>query len=390
MKPQCSPGLLRPGPRSRARDCILALAFLILSAAPVHAQSVRVLIAAHQLQTVVASEGGVVVRAADAPSGAPLLEPEITTVMDVRPQAAGLLLAGAVSAGDKVWVAPLLDSPLVVDGRTYRGAVWIERDADGTLDVINELDLEQYLYGVVGVEMDPTWPEVALQAQAIASRSYAVARAALHTYPDYDVKAGELDQAYGGVNAESQGAVDAVESTRGVVLTYRYRVINAYYSSCDGGYTADGSELSDPQPYLHAQPDPYAAESPHLSWAADVPMASFARAFQEQVGDVGDITAVTAGPADASGRLISVTVVGTTGSRSIPAPIFRQLAGRHLVKSTRIASLSIQGDSIEVRGSGFGHGVGMSQWGAKDMADQGLGITAILSFYYRGAMLSKI
>jgi stage II sporulation protein D len=363
---------------------------MILNAGPAHAQSVRVLLAAHQLQTVVASEGGVVVRAADASAGAPLLQPEITTVLDVRPQVGGLLLAGAVTTGERVWVAPLLDSPLVVDGRTYRGDVWIERDADGTLDVINELDLEQYLYGVVGAEMDPTWPEVALQAQAIASRSYAVARAALHAYPDYDVKAGELDQAYGGVNAESQGAVDAVESTHGVVLMYRYRVIKAYYSSCDGGFTDDGSELSDPQPYLRAQPDPYAAESPHLSWSAQVPLAAFARAFGEQVGDIGDITAVTPGPADASGRLISVTVTGTTGSRDIPGPLFRQLAGRHVVKSTRIASLGVQGDEIEVRGSGFGHGVGMSQWGAKDMADQGLGITAILSFYYRGAMLSKL
>jgi stage II sporulation protein D len=363
---------------------------LILCKTPAHAQTVRVLLAAHQLQTVVASEGGLVVRAADAPSGAPLLQPEITTVLDVRPQAAGLLLAGAVSAGSRVWIAPLLDSPLVVDGRTYRGDVWIERDADGTLDVINELDLEQYLYGVVGAEMDPLWPQVALQAQAIASRSYAMARTAMHAYPGYDVKAGELDQAYGGVNMESQGAVDAVESTHGVVLMYRYRIINAYYSSCDGGYTDDGAQLSDPQPYLRAQPDPYAAESPHLSWSAQIPIASFARGFREQVGDVGDITGVSPGPADASGRLISVTVTGTSGSRDIPGTLFRQLAGRHLVKSTRIATLVLQGDEIDVRGSGFGHGVGMSQWGAKDMADQGLGITAILSFYYRGAMLSKI
>lgn len=363
---------------------------MMLPAARAQAQNVRVLLASHQLQTIVASEGGLVVRAADAPSGAPLLEPEITTVLDVRPQAAGLLLAGAVSAGDRVWIAPLLDAPLVVDGRTYRGDVRIERDQDGTLDVINELDLEQYLYGVVGAEMDPTWPEVALQAQAIASRSYAVARAALHAYPGYDVKAGEFDQAYGGVNAESQGAVDAVESTHGVVLMYQYHVIKAYYSSCDGGYTADGAELSDPQPYLRAEPDPYAGESPHLSWSAQVPLAPFVQALREQVGDVGDITSVGPGPADASGRLISVTIVGTAGSRSIPGPLFRQLAGRHLVKSTRIAALGLQNDVIDVRGSGFGHGVGMSQWGAKDMADRGLGITAILSFYYRGAMLSKM
>ena len=367
----------------------IAACIALLASRPGCAQTIRVQIAAHQLQTIVASESGVVVRSPEG-GNAPLLEPEITTVLDVRPGTGGLLLAGAVNTGSRVLAEPLMDSPLVVDGRTYRGKVWIVRDDDGTLEVIDELDLEQYLYGVVGVEMDPAWPQVALQAQAIASRSYAVARAALHEYPGYDIKAGELDQAYGGVNAETQSSVDAVESTRGVILVYQYHVVKAYYSSCDGGYTADGDNLADPEPYLRAHPDPYAGESPHLSWSARVPLASFAQAFREQVADIGDIAGVTAGPADASGRLISVTVSGTGGVRTITGPQFRQLAGRHLVKSTRIASLALDGDAIVVKGSGFGHGVGMSQWGAKDMADQGLGINAILSFYYQGAMLSKI
>lgn len=363
---------------------------ILLSAAPAPAQSIRVLLAAHQLQTVVSSDGGLVVRNEDPAASAPLFAPEITTTLDVRPQAAGLLLAGTVATGPAVLVTPLLDAPVQVDGRAYRGAVWLALDQDGTLDVINELDLEQYLYGVVGAEMDQTWPQNALAAQAIASRSYAVARAALHQYPGFDILAGEQDQAYGGVGAESQASVDAVESTRGVVLVYRYRVIKAYYSSCDGGYTADGANLSDPEPYLQAEPDPYASESPHLAWVASVPLASFAQAFRDQVADIGDITAISPGPADPSGRLTSVTVVGTAGTQTIAAQMFRQLAGRHAVKSTRIASLALDGDTIAVRGSGFGHGVGMSQWGAKGMADHGLGIYAILSFYYRGTILSKI
>jgi stage II sporulation protein D len=368
---------------------ICALGALLAAPRDAQAQQIRVLLVAHQLQTVIASEGGLVVRAVDS-GPAPLLQPEITTVVDVRPGAGGLVLAGAVPAGSSVIVEPLLNNPLVVDGRTYRGRIVVTELSDATIEVIDELELEQYLYGVVSAEMDPAWPEVALQAQAIASRSYAVARGALHEHPDYDVQAGEQDQAYGGVNAETQSGVDAVESTRAVVLVYQYHVIKAYYSSCDGGYTADGSELSDPEPYLRAQPDPYAAESPHLSWSAAVPVAAFERSLVEQVGDLGDVTSVSPGPADASGRLTAVTINGTAGSRVIPATLFRRLAGRHLVKSTRITSLSLDGDEILVKGSGFGHGVGMSQWGAKDMADQGLGITAILSFYYRGAMLSRL
>ena len=174
------------------------------------------------------------------------------------------------------------------------------------------------------------------------------------------------------------------------MLVYQYHVIAAYYSSCDGGYTADGSELSDPEPYLQARPDPYASESPHLAWSTTIPLADFARAFREQVGDIGDITSIVPERADVSGRLTSIAVTGSTGSIKIGGVQFRRIAGRRLVKSTRIASLGIEGESIVVRGSGFGHGVGLSQWGAKGMADQGLGIYAILGFYYRGAMLSKI
>ncbi|MBV8171338.1 MAG: SpoIID/LytB domain-containing protein [Candidatus Eremiobacteraeota bacterium] len=371
-----------------ASSALIGISQFVPSA--VSAQPIRVLLVSHQLQTVIASEGGVVVRAPES-GPAPLLQPEITTVLDVRPGTGGLMLAGAVPAGPSVIVDPLIDtSPLVVDGRTYRGRILVSEASDATLEVVDQLDMEQYLYGVVGAEMDPAWPEVALQAQAIASRSYAAARYALHEHPDYDVQAGEQDQAYGGVNAETQSAVDAVESTRDVILVYQYRVVKAYYSSCDGGYTADGSELSDPEPYLRAQPDPYAAESPHLSWSAAVPVSAFQRAFAEQVADVGDITSVSPGPADPSGRLATVTVTGTAGRRTIPGTLFRRLAGRHLVKSTRIASLSLDGDVIDVKGSGFGHGVGMSQWGAKDMADQGMGINAILSFYYRGTMLSRL
>lgn len=376
-------------PAAPIASALACLAMLHVSTAA-HAATIRVLLASHQLQTVVASEGGLVIRSEGEAAGAPLFQPEITTVMDVRPQAGGLLLANAVTAGTRVWVAPLLDAPINVDGRPYRGALWVTRDDDGTLYIVNEVDLEQYLYGVVGAEMDQSWPIVALQAQAIASRSYALARAALHASPAYDVKAGEQDQAYSGAAAESQASVDAVESTRAVVLVYRYHVITAYYSSCDGGYTADGDNLSDPEPYLQAVPDPYASESPHLSWAASVPLASFEQAFREQVGDVGGITSIAPGPADASGRLTSVTISGTSGSRTIPGTEFRRLAGRHLVKSTRIAAIAVDGDLIDVRGSGFGHGVGMSQWGAKGMADRGLGIYAILSFYYHGTMLSKM
>ncbi len=369
----------------------LIVALLILTfAAPSLAAPIRVQIANHQLQAVVSSDGGLIVRAADSGSSDPFLQPEITTVLDVTPQAAGLLVAGAVQTGPRILVTPLTLSLLYLNGRPYRGALLLRMNGDGTLDVIDQLDLEEYLYGVVSAEMGMDWPETALQAQAIAARSYAVARARLGEYDGYDIKAGEQDQAYGGAVLETQAAVNAVDATRGVVIVYNDHIIKAYYSSCDGGYTADGRELEDPQPYLRAVPDPYASESPHLAWTASVSLSDFAQAFRTAVGDIGDIAAIHPGPADESGRLISVSIVGTTGSRTISGAQFRKLAGTHIVKSTRISAIDVDAGTIAVSGSGFGHGVGMSQWGAKGMADAGLGIYQILGFYYRGTMLSKI
>jgi stage II sporulation protein D len=354
------------------------------------AAPIRVQILNHQLDAVISSDGGLIVRDPDSGSNNPLFAPDVTTVLGIQPQAAGLMIAGTPQSASRILVTPLTLAPLYLGGRPYRGAMIVRRNNDGTLDVIDQLDVEEYLYGVVAAEMSPDWPQIALQVQAIASRSFAVARARDAEYDGYDVKAGEQDQAYAGSAFETQSSVNAVDATRGVVIVYNDHIVKAYYSACDGGYTADGSALEDPEPYLQAVPDPYASGSPNLAWRARVLLADFSAALRASVGDVGDVTAIRPGPADASGRLLSVSIAGTGGSRTVAGTLFRKLVGTHVIKSTRINAIEVDGDSLQVSGSGYGHGVGMSQWGVKGMADRGLGIYQILGFYYRGTMLSKI
>jgi stage II sporulation protein D len=261
---------------------------------------------------------------------------------------------------------------------------------NNTLEVINVVDLEHYLYSVVGSEMEASWPAAALQAQAIVARTYAVAHLGTRDWLGYDLLAGEQDQAYQGMQAEAPSVASAVDATRGTVLTYGSDLVHAYYSSCDGGYTSRGDALSDPQPYLISVPDSFCRSSPDDQWTADVPLDDFAPGFTDRFGDVGQIVAVHAGEADSSGRLESVTILGTLASRSIAATAFRALAGTHLVRSTRISSIEVVGLSIRVSGSGFGHGVGMSQWGARGMAEAGRSAQDILKFYYQGAEFSQI
>lgn len=356
--------------------------------------TVRILLLSHQFQAVIASAGGLIVRPYQ-PGSAALLTPDVTTVIDVRPQADGLLLADTIRTQAKLLITPLTDLPVTVGGQLYRGAVFIERDTDGSISVVNVVDLEQYLYSVVGSEVSASTPASALQAQAVVARTYAVAHLGAHEDLGFDLHAGDRDQAYNGMSAESEAVVNAVDATRGVVMLYRNHLAQAYYSACDGGFTSDGHGLSDPQPYLQAVRDPYCPMSPYMQWSASIPVSAFVAALNDR-GVVSpplsasDLRDVRAGPADDSGRLQTVMLVTRRGTMSIEGTLFRLLAGNRLVKSTRIVSLSLSGGAIRADGAGYGHGVGMCQLGARGMAEAGLGVYAILDFYYPGALLTQL
>jgi stage II sporulation protein D len=356
--------------------------------------NVRILLLKHQFQAVIASAGGLIVRPYQTGS-APLLTPDITTVIDVRPQADGLLLAGTIQTQSKLLIAPLSDLPVTVDGQSYRGSVVIERSEEGALSVINVVDVEQYLYSVVGSEVASSTPSSALQAQAVVARTYAVAHLGAHEDLGFDLHAGDQDQAYNGMSAESESVVNAVDATRGVVMLYRNHLAQAYYSACDGGFTSDGHGLADPQPYLQAVRDPYCPMSPYLQWSAAIPASTFVEALNERgivspPLSVGDLRDVRPGSADESGRLQTVVLVTRRGTVDIEGTTFRSAAGNRLVKSTRIGSLSLAGGVIHAYGAGYGHGVGMCQLGARGMAEAGLGVYAILDFYYPGALLTQL
>jgi stage II sporulation protein D len=371
------------------------LAFVGGFARPAAAQTqVRVLVAAHLAQAVVAAAGGLDIRPYEA-GAEPLLTPEVTTVIDVRPQSAGLLLAGSVQTPAELLISPLAGSTLTLDGLPYRGSMLIVRESDAALRVINLVDLEKYLYSVVGSEVNADTPPAALQAQAIVARTYAVARLGSHEDLGFDLHAGDLDQAYNGVSAESESVVDAVDATRGVVMVWGNHLVNAYYSACDGGFTSDGGELRDPEPYLQAVRDPYCPFSPYMAWTADVP----AQPLVDQLVAAGavpkglagaSLTGVRPGATDDSGRLVAINLVTRDRIVTVAATEFRSAAGTRIVKSTRIQSLSYGGGIIHVTGSGYGHGVGMCQLGARGMAQDGLGVYAIINFYYPGVLLTQL
>jgi len=151
-----------------------------------------------------------------------------------------------------VVLRPDTDGYVSTKGKWYHGKLMI-KNLNGKLTVINDIDLENYIKGVVPSEMPPSWEFEALKAQAIAARSFALANLGKQAKLGYDLKDNTEDQAYGGASAETNITNSAVDETHGLVLTYDMKIISAYYSASAGGMTS-ASAWSGSAPYLRSVP----------------------------------------------------------------------------------------------------------------------------------------
>jgi stage II sporulation protein D len=228
--------------------------------------------------------------------------------------AAHTLAAGTVSVGPSLRIGGQpLPAPLTFAagaggwlalGRPYRGQIQVDV-VDGKLRAIDVVDLEQYLYGVVPAEMPSTWAAPALQAQAIASRSYALATRRVAA--PFDLYADTRSQMYLGVSAETPATTAAVDATRGQVVTYGGKVASTFYFSSSGGETesiADAWGVT-ALPYLTAVADPYDVLSPYHDWG---PLPISARTFGKALkvsGTILDLQTMLNG----SGRVSRVSLV---------------------------------------------------------------------------------
>jgi stage II sporulation protein D len=221
----------------------------------------------------------------------------------------------------------LLEAPagrLQIGGTRYRGRVLVQRH--GTqLQAINFLPLEEYVAGVVSSEMPGYWPQEALRAQAIASRTYALA--SLQPAADFDLYSDDRSQNYKGVRKEFPAAIAAVEATRHQTLFYGGRPIKAFFSASNGGLTSGPEGVwGGPQlPYFVSRADPYDAESPLRAWGPiRLPIAQLRHAFTDLPESLSSVE-VTYSEAH---RALSVAFVATDGaSYEVPGAAFQQRLG---------------------------------------------------------------
>jgi stage II sporulation protein D len=268
-------------------------------------------------------------------------------------------------------------------GRRYRGTLRLLAEGQG-LRVLNVLDLESYLRGVVPAEMQANWPREALRAQSVAARTYTV----IHLDPArvYDVCATDECQVYRGRDAERPTTDAALIDTQGQVLTYRGDYARTYYHSDSGGVIASAAEVWGGEiAYLQAFQD-VESVGPHRVWTARLDPARVAASLHALGLGVGAVVRLGVLSTSASGRVIGVEVVGREGRSVLDGATLRSALRGWGLKSTRF---TMTGD-LSVRGEGWGHGVGMSQYGARALAEQGYDYTQILGFYYPETRLQRL
>ena len=309
-----------------------------------------------------------------------------------------------------------------IEGIKYRGFCSLLVNG-GKMTVINKVGTEEYLYSVLGKEMSPSWPLEALKAQAICARSYAYRNRNKFASYGFNLCTTTVSQVYGGVATESEKTIQAVEETRGQLLKYNGQVAETLFYASDGGYTADAKYVwGNPVPYLKAKEDPYEVNknASYGTWTVTYTASDIENMLANKDINIGNVKDVVVKGVD-NNTVYHVDIIGTNGTYSVKNDKTRTFFGlksqyfeiisngkseassliddwhfitRNAKRFYETEDLSLivkenvsSASTFTFNGRGYGHRVGMSQCGARDMALMGFSASKILEFYYQGTYI---
>ncbi len=261
------------------------------------------------------------------------------------------------------------------------------------------INMEEYIKGVVAAEMDPGWPVNALAAQAILARTFTMKQIkSKGGVPQHKADAStsvEEFQAYD-VSRINDNVKKAVEMTRGQVVKYKGQFINAWFSACDGGEEASAAEglafFKEKTPYIKAGAKDGCLKvtlPENKAWTAKFPENIVVDAVRKISGkEPGPLTQsnVKVAKRGPSGRAETILI----GKANVGGAALRLALGNDKMRSIYLDSLAYQGGQVVMAGKGYGHGVGMCQWGAKKMAQEGKKPQDIIKFYFKGVTVEKV
>ncbi|BAY24396.1 SpoIID/LytB domain-containing protein [Calothrix sp. NIES-2100] len=281
------------------------------------------------------------------------------------------------------WIEPTGKGFVYIGDRWFRGRTLVVPTEKG-LTAVNWVDTEEYLYSVIGGEMDAQWPQEALKAQAIAARTYALyERERQRSNPIYDLgDSPDRWQIYKGVSSETPTTYAAVDATAGQVLTYQNKIILSVFHACSGGHTENVEDVwGSKEPYLRAVQD-YDQNIKECNW-----VKTFSSGEISSISGVGNVTDMIV---EARSPFQSVKVLKIIGDRGTKTLQGEEVRTALRLKSTRFNVSKGADGSFILQGLGYGHAIGMSQWGAYNLARRGANHLQILGHYYQGVALTPI
>ncbi len=335
---------------------------------------------------------------------------------------------------------PSTSTTIKVDGKNFRGDIGIKRYSGSDLTILNRVLLEEYLYGVVPKEMSGTWPLEAQKAQAVAARNYAIEKSGNHKQHGFDLCATTHCQVYGGFDSEHERSRKAVDETKGKFLTYNGNLVTPFYHSNSGGHTENSENIwSTPIAYLKGVKDPFSVGAPNDTWTYAMTKEQIQDLLNNKQLSVGELNSVRVTSYSDFGRVLKLELSGSADNKILEKEKVRAVFGYNNIKSTLftvstdatatvisgnasspqqispdrlfiatadgikqfdsrlnqmvvfngldLKNISFHGGQYVFTGKGWGHGLGMSQWGAKKMAEEGYTYDQILTYYYTGTQI---
>ncbi|MGI6584475.1 MAG: SpoIID/LytB domain-containing protein [Lutisporaceae bacterium] len=329
-------------------------------------------------------------------------------------------------------------SSLKYKGKKYRGCITMQSLAGSDITLINELLFDHYLYSVVPSEMPASWHIEALKAQAVAARNFALVTMERHNAYGFDLCSTEHCQAYNGLEKENSSTTEAVNATKGKVITYNGALISTFYHSSSGGHTEDSENVWNAKTdYIRGVDDKFSLGSPYDNWTVELDKTEIKEKLAQSNINLGEIRDIRILESSRYGRVTKLEIRGSKDTRIFNKEEIRRIIGTRLLKSiwytlktdadvfvrgsqfnstergrashmhvlsssgktivkgtgnkitvkgmNSTKSYNVVPDKYTFDGKGFGHGLGMSQYGAKGMAEAGYNYQKILEHYYQNS-----
>ena len=294
-------------------------------------------------------------------------------------------IPGSVSA---LQIAPLKGGYVFINGRIFRGRINLIVKPNGKILVVNESGVEDYLRGILCNEVAPWWPMDALKSQAIIARSYGLYQKQFPKDKYFDLTSDIYSQVYGGKSSERWRTNRAVDLTRGRILTYKGKLFPTYYHATCGGHTEDASKLwnVDLLP-LKGVVCNFCVHSPHYKWQAKMSLQDISSKLILKGFRIQEISGIEIIGYDGSGRISGLEIKSQDKGFPVSAKDFRQALGPNIIRSANFTS-RIDSGAVHFEGLGWGHGVGLCQWGMQEMAREGSKYEQILKYYFPQSELS--